>query len=462
MEFMKYKQVEIGQRIWRFRKEKGLSAEDFVAMVQNKVSLEENQKGINSNELSFMENGRLFGNNKSFIPEKKLKILADNLDKSRVEIIFGNKSEEESFIRQLFYQVATNLHPRIVSQKMPIVLTVGIPELAELLPENILYYPNSMQYMTTGFYLNKISDYFHYSMPFYEELYPATRTIHEAMRWFAPLSYVMVEEDIEGTSHYHYDRNLLDEDDYSSEHLPDFTEETSLYLSYFDQLKILWEISKERLIQSFNSFVIPSQIEIDFKKLDDLITKWILGDFKKQSKKSEEILRGNELFAIGYEIYDMLLEMKKWTANEDQYMQLANEQMITIEYRTKKSRRKYKEFDGFKGAKTITNNWDLTIFDTSLPNDNQSIDVEEMETISEEVPQGILYEPKSHKLVVNKYNEEGRYAVIPGLLSNQRVVTDNIKFKAVLFQARFLMQIQDEYLKLMDRDEFLQHLKIPE
>ena len=64
LDFMKYQYEEIGARIKEYRVSQGLGQDDFSETITNKVDCEEKEISIQSNVLSAIENGKIFGKNK--------------------------------------------------------------------------------------------------------------------------------------------------------------------------------------------------------------------------------------------------------------------------------------------------------------------------------------------------------------------------------------------------------------
>lgn len=114
IEIMKYKQIEIGQRIKNLRLAKSLRQDDFISLITNKGNREEKDVSIAPNVLQKIENGEIFGKNKNYLSEKQLQILSDVLEISKREIIFGKEEKIKEFVMQFFYQAVTNIHPKLL------------------------------------------------------------------------------------------------------------------------------------------------------------------------------------------------------------------------------------------------------------------------------------------------------------------------------------------------------------
>ena len=75
LDFMKYQYEEIGARIKEYRLSQGLGQDDFSEVITNKIDYEEKEVSIQANVMSSIENGKIFGKNKNFLPDKTLQIL---------------------------------------------------------------------------------------------------------------------------------------------------------------------------------------------------------------------------------------------------------------------------------------------------------------------------------------------------------------------------------------------------
>ena len=106
LDFMKYQYEEIGTRIKEYRISQGLGQDDFSEIITNKSDYKEKEVSIQANVMSSIENGKIFGKNKNFLPDKTLQILSEVLKKSKVEIIFGNETDLKSFVMKLYYHIS--------------------------------------------------------------------------------------------------------------------------------------------------------------------------------------------------------------------------------------------------------------------------------------------------------------------------------------------------------------------
>ncbi|MQQ79941.1 hypothetical protein GFV15_02960 [Lactococcus lactis] len=297
---------------------------------------------------------------------------------------------------------------------------------------------------------------------FYKELNSVTKAIQEAMRWFAPLSYIMVTEEIEGEKYYHYDWYLLGKDDIFDYYLPTHDRNSDAYFTYFAHSKILWEINAKSLVQSFYNQVIPNAEKIKFGNLDSLITKWMKGDFVKIINSSEKLLRKNQLYAIGYQVYDLNRTVVEWVRQKNA-TSLMNYDLVDIEYRPMIWQNEELRYKLFKDTKTLTGDWDLSVYHNENPNEELT-ERHEKNHWNEEVIHDKIIKPNlydgHYENIFEKHRNEGKYFNIPSLLSDQSYVANQIENASKLLYAQQLTNMQAKWLSVMDRDEFLSHFNI--
>ena len=138
LDFMKYQYEEIGTRIKEYRISQGLGQDDFSEIITNKIDYKEKEVSIQANVMSSIENGKIFGKNKNFLPDKTLQILSEVLKKSKVEIIFGNETDLKSFVMKLYYQIVVNIHPVLLGDSFPAYMADIFPKLEGFLIDDDL------------------------------------------------------------------------------------------------------------------------------------------------------------------------------------------------------------------------------------------------------------------------------------------------------------------------------------
>lgn len=137
------------------------------------------------------------------------------------------------------------------------------------------------------------------------------------MIWYAPLSYVTAVDEIDGINYYNYDRKLLDDWDDYQYYIPTNDENVSLYLTYFAKARTHWEMCSHELVSSFKNKILRYEEKIKFSDLNRLILNWIKHDFIRIMQQLEKRLKSEELYSIGYHVYDLMRPVVK-TAEESE------------------------------------------------------------------------------------------------------------------------------------------------
>lgn len=215
MEFMKKRYRDIGQRVKKIREDKGLTQEDL-------YDSNSDLPALSQNVISSIEKGEPYNKNQSLISRKGLIALAKRLEVQQEEIIFGDTYDINTFVRELFYQVATNIYPN---------------------EEN-----------------------------FEERLLNSASTVQNAMKWSGALSYIMTLNNYKGMDYYEYNSNLISDD--IKKYYPFIEKPEKTYEFY---LSILWNILEKQLINSFVDKILGLG-EFDFLTLDNKIISWLSKD----------------------------------------------------------------------------------------------------------------------------------------------------------------------------------------
>lgn len=453
MEFMKYKYKQIGHRIQTLRNSKGLTQEDF-------STAEDDIPTIQANVLSAIENGEIYKGNTSFLTNGNISRLSFELNLTAAEIIFGNDEEVETLVRELFYQVVTNIRPEFVTQRFPEYLSKAITDVSNIVSGIFSQRKNERKLVLTEMLQAfKISN-----SNFSDELNPATQSIFHAMRWVAPLSSVMNAKKIDGKKYYFLDYRLLELYGIYDYYLPSHDEKSNLYFTYFAYSKLLWEAAREKLVHSFKNVVIPDKSKITFLKLDGLIKKWLLNSFVDDIKETENKFKNNELLQIGYEVFDLSRAIIRIISDSELMKEINNKDLIEIEYRPLIWQNRDMNFNLFKDARTLSANWDFTVYHSE--DHDKELEEEHIgkgwneRTIKERVRVSDLYDYDSYRKIFEKYKEDGKYVVIPKLLTGQRFISDKIKLDALISQVRYLTVMQSAYLTLWDKDEFFNYFNL--
>ena len=182
LDFMKYQYEEIGARIKEYRISQGLGQDDFSETITNKVDYEEKEISIQPNVMSSIENGKILGKNKNFLPDKTLQILSDVLEQSKEEIIFGEEKDLEAFVMKLYYQIVVNIHPVLLGDYFPAYLADIFPKAKGLSIDDELELKNPDVWREQISNLRSIIDSIFYTGKYYYyELYEATQAVQKSM-----------------------------------------------------------------------------------------------------------------------------------------------------------------------------------------------------------------------------------------------------------------------------------------
>ncbi|KST79336.1 hypothetical protein E34_0842 [Lactococcus lactis subsp. lactis] len=466
LDFMKCQYEEIGARIKEYRISQGLGQDDFSETITNKVDYEEKEISIQPNVMSSIENGKIFGKNKNFLPDKTLQILSDVLEKSKEEIIFGDEKDLEAFVMKLYYQIVVNIHPVLLGDYFPGYLADIFPKTKGLLIDDELEVKNPSVWREQISNLRSIMDSIFYTGKYYYyELYEATQALQKSMIWYAPLSYVTAVDEIDGINYYNYDRKLLDDWDDYQYYIPTNDENASLYLTYFAKARTHWEMCSHELVSSFKNKILRYEEKIKFSDLNRLILNWIKHDFIRIMQQLEKRLKSEELYSIGYHVYDLMRPVVKTAEESETAHGVLKEEEIQVEYFPRVWEIEHLADEVFRNAETITNDIDLSnrhseeIIKQGKKELYQKHDENHWnrEIYKEKVDKSDLYSSRFSQIYEKYYYNDGKKLVIPELLGEQRFVALEIKNLALLQYAQTLTNMQIKYLAVLSREEFLQY-----
>ncbi|NHI77835.1 helix-turn-helix domain-containing protein [Lactococcus petauri] len=469
LDFMKYQYEEIGARIKEFRLSQGLGQDDFSETITNKVDCEEKEISIQPNVLSAIENGKIFGKNKNFLPDKTLQILSDVLKKSKEEIIFGDEKDLKIFVRKLYYQIVVNIHPVILGDLFPAYLADIFPKLKDFLMTDEFKFKNPKLWLQQATRLKlQMEGILHIGEYYYYELYEATQALQKSMLWYAPLSYVTAVDEIDGKNYYNYDRKLLDEWDDYQYYFPTRDEYASLYLTYFAKARTHWEMCSRELISSFKSKVLRYDDKIKFSDLNRRILNWVKHDFIQIMQQLEKRLRSEELYSIGYHVYDLMRPVVKAAEQSETPHGVLVEEDIQVEYFPRVWEIEHLADEVFKDSESITNDINLTSRHSEeiIKQGKKELYDEHAEkqwnreVYKEEVDKSAIYWDEFEEVHRKYYFNEGKKLIIPELLGGQRFVAKEIKNLALLQYAQTLTYMQEKYLTLMGREEFIKYFNV--
>lgn len=469
VDFMSYQYEEIGHRIKEFRLSQGLGQDDFSEVITNKVDYEEKEVSIQPNVLSAIENGKIFGKNKNFLPEKTLRILSNVLGKTKEEIIFGDEKQLKAFVMKLYYQIVVNVHPVLLGDTFPGYLSDIFPtingkgfdisdELKVENPEAWMEHVNDLQLV--------MSEMFHTGDYYYYELYEATQALQKTMQWYAPLAYVQSVDEIGGKTYYNYDKDLLGEEDDFQYYIPTRDENASLWLTYFAIAKTQWEMSSRELVLSFRHKILKDNDKIKFSDLNRLILNWVNHDFIRVMQQLEKRLEAEELYSMGYHVYNLISPVIKTIENPKLSHKILVEEEINVEYVPRIWGLEHLADEVFKDTKSLTNDIDLTARHSEpiiKQGKKEMYQRQEKrgwnrDVYKEDVNKSLLF--TNFDVLYNKYNEEGKVFKIPELLGSQRFVASGIKNLALLRYAQSLTYLQVQYLSVLSREEFIKYFNV--
>lgn len=469
LDFMSYQYEEIGNRIKKFRISKGLGQDDFSEFIANKIDYEEKEVSIQPNVLSAIENGKIFGKNKNFLPDKTLKILSDVLEKSKEEIIFGDEKQLKSFVKKLYYQIVVNVHPVLLGDSFPGYLSDIFSKINakgfNISDESKFVNPNAWIEQVNELQI-VMSELFHTGEYYYYELYEATQSVQKTMRWYAPLSYVQAIDEIDGKKYYNYDIDLLSDDDDFQYYMPSRDDGASLWLTYFGIAKHQWEMSSRELVSSFRNKVLRYDDKIKFSDLNRLILKWVNHDFIRVMQQLEKKLQNEELYSIGYHVHNLVSPVIKTIEDTKISHQILLEEEVKVEYVPQIFEVEHLADKVFEDTKSLTNDIDLTarhsekVINHGKQEMYQKYEVMNWnrEVYDEVVNKSLLFTDFDY--LYNRYYDEGKVFKIPELLGNQRFVASGIKNVALLQYAQSLTRLQFAYLNVLSREEFIKYFNV--
>lgn len=469
LDFMKYQYEEIGARIKEYRISQGLGQDDFSEIITNKVDYEEKEVSIQSNVMSSIENGKIFGKNKNFLPDKTLQILSDVLRKSKEEIIFGNEKSLKSFVMKLYYQIVVNIHPVILGDYFPSYLADIFPKSTEFLVDDNIKLENPEVWWGQVQTLQSIVETIFYTGEYYYyELYEATQALQKSMLWFAPLSYVTAVDEIDGKNYYNYDRKLLDDWDDYQYYIPTWDENASLYLTYFAKAKTHWEMCSQELVSSFKNKVLRYDNKIKFADLNRLILKWIKHDFIQVMQQLEKRLKSEELYSIGYHVYDLMRPVVKAAEQSETSHGVLIEEEIQVEYFPRVWEIEHLADEVFKDTESITNDINLSVRHSEEIikqgkdelYQNHDKNHWNREVYKEKVEKSALYSKYFSQIYKKYYDNDGKKLAIPELLGKQRFIASEIKNLSLLQYAQNLTNMQAKYLAVLSREEFIKYFNV--
>ena len=469
LDFMKYQYEEIGTRIKEYRISQGLGQDDFSEIITNKSDYKEKEVSIQANVMSSIENGKIFGKNKNFLPDKTLQILSEVLKKSKVEIIFGNETDLKSFVMKLYYQIVVNIHPVLLGDSFPAYMADIFPKLEGFLIDDDLEEKNTTAWSQQVSRLTEkmktigiTGEYYYY------ELYEATQALQKSMLWFAPLSYVTSLDEIDGKKYYNYDRKLLDKWDDYQYYIPTRDENASLYLTYFAKAKTHWEMCSHDLISSFKNKILIYEDKIKFSDLNRLILKWVKHDFIRIMQQLEKRLRSEELYSIGYHVYDLMRPVVEPAEKSKIPHGVRRDEGIQVEYFPRVWEIEQLADEVFKDTESITNDINLSNRHSEelIKQGKKEIYDEHnkkgwnREVYKEKVDKFDLYFENFNQIYYKYFYSDGKKLVIPELLGEQRFVGALIKNLALLQYAQNLTNMQAKYLDVLSREEFIRYFNV--
>lgn len=469
LDFMKYQYEEIGARIKEYRLSQGLGQDDFSEVITNKIDYEEKEVSIQANVMSSIENGKIFGKNKNFLPDKTLQILSDVLKKSKVEIIFGNETDLKDFVMKLYYQIVVNIHPVLLGDSFPAYMADIFPKLEGFLIDDNMESENPEVWLEQVHTLQSIMSPILYTGEYYYyELYEATQALQKSMLWFAPLSYVTAVNEIDGVNYYNYDRKLLDEWDDYHYYIPTWDEDASLYLTYFAKAKTHWEMCNHDLVSSFKNKILRYEDKIKFSDLNRLILNWIKHDFIRVLQQLEKRLRSEELYSIGYHVYDLMRPIVETAEKSKIPLGVLRDEEIQVEYFPRVWEIEQLADEVFKDTESITNDINLSNRHSEeiIKQGKKEIYDEynkkewDRKVYKEKVEKSALYSKHFNHIYKKYYDNDGKKMVIPELLGKQRFVASEIKNLALLQYAQNLTNMQAKYLAVLSREEFIRYFNV--
>ncbi|MFP7359770.1 hypothetical protein SFB93_13440 [Kurthia gibsonii] len=382
MEFMKKRYRDIGQRVKKIREDKGLTQEDL-------YDSNSDLPALSQNVISSIEKGEPYNKNQSLISRKGLIALAKRLEVQQEEIIFGDTYDINTFVRELFYQVATNIYPN---------------------EEN-----------------------------FEERLLNSASTVQNAMKWSGALSYIMTLNNYKGMDYYEYNSNLISDD--IKKYYPFIEKPEKTYEFY---LSILWNILEKQLINSFVDKILGLG-EFDFLTLDNKIISWLSKDisyyngFISVIRETENRLKKIEFFSIGFEVDSLSSEIRriegKTLFNDKEkvgvkYHSVSEHVMNRVNFMTSMAN----SFDG---------NFDLRKI--KFANQGYSSETKDSFSYSDFI--------NNFEDISRKNLDKGEQLAISSLFSDQEFLISNEKYISYRKLAKSLIAMQEKYLLYLDLDE---------